>query len=165
MALIISYICHPISGNVPANVAMVKAIMTEIVRTEPDVLPFAPYLTALDILDDNDPEQRARGTSWNRVLLKQSAIDELRLYGDRVSPGMQQEVEWAEEQCLAMRPKIKGMTDATRRWLDNRGATACSCDGECPAAEGVPSRATDYEQREEAGWYGAQDPDEPYPEW
>lgn len=115
----IAYICHPISGDVTGNVEKIKDIMRNIVRHEPDVMPFAPYLTALEILDDAEPKERALGMAWNRQLIAAGFIHELRLYGDRVSDGMRQEVEWGLSVMGSESPVIRGMTSATRLWVNN----------------------------------------------
>ena len=114
--MIVAYIAHPIAGDVAGNVARVKAIMADIIRTESDAAPIAPYLTYLEILDDNKPEERARGMSMNLEQL--AMVDELRLYGDRISKGMWKEIKHFASTVLAgldPTPYILPMTKGTRR--------------------------------------------------
>jgi len=98
----ITYIAHPIGGDVKNNIERVLSIIKEINLTEPDVLPFAPYIVDLMALDDNIPEQRQRGIKNNAHLF--TCVDELRLYGDRISEGMQEEMSIARDYGIPMTP-------------------------------------------------------------
>jgi hypothetical protein len=110
----IVYVAHPISGDVHSNVDIVKDIITHISMTEPDVVPFAPYLTALAVLNDEDPEARALGIRWNYEFFRRGLIDELRLYGDTLSPGMVEEIRFAATHYLPIRP----MNPALRKQVE-----------------------------------------------
>ncbi|WP_231489880.1 helix-turn-helix domain-containing protein [Pedobacter sp. Leaf170] len=90
------YIAHPIGGNVKFNIEKVIKIVGELNRTEPDIIPFAPYLVDCMALDDNKPEERARGFKNNFHYFTSGFVKELRLYGRKISKGMAQEVEWAQ---------------------------------------------------------------------
>jgi hypothetical protein len=114
--MITAYIAHPISGDVEGNVKRVKAIMADIIRDEPTTFPFAPYLTALELLDDDKPDHRARGITWNMRLLNSEVVDEVRLYGDRVSEGMLEEVAVAMMSGIKVVPK----SDAARGWIRSK---------------------------------------------
>lgn len=46
-------------------------------------------------MDDSIPEERERGIKNDTYLIKEGFIDELRLYGDRVSNDMQAEASLA----------------------------------------------------------------------
>ena len=94
--MIVAYIAHPIAGDVRGNIARINSIIADLARSAPNVLPFAPYLTALQVLDDSKPEERALGQLWNRELIERGTVDVLWLYGDRISYGM-----WAEIHCFA----------------------------------------------------------------
>ena len=50
--MVVAYIAHPIAGDVRGNTARIHSIIAELARSEPGILPFAPYLTALQVLDD-----------------------------------------------------------------------------------------------------------------
>lgn len=88
------YIAHPISGDIKKNCERVKTIVSEIIRTRPDVIPIVPYLTTLELLDDNDPKERDKGMEINHFYIKY-VIDELWCFGPYISSGMQIEIEWA----------------------------------------------------------------------
>ena len=91
----IIYIAHPISGDVDANVKSVLDIVKALNMSGLPIVPFAPYIVDVLALDDNIPEQRARGFENNKQLF--NFIDEVWLYGGRISSGMQTEIDWAKE--------------------------------------------------------------------
>lgn len=91
----IAYIAHPIGGDPDGNVKKILAIIKQINLEEPDVVPFAPYLGDVLALDDNNPDERERGIKNDKFLLSKGFIDEVRLYGDRISKGMADEIGYA----------------------------------------------------------------------
>lgn len=106
----IAYIAHPISGDIDGNIIKILAIIKHINLNEPDTVPFAPYLTDCLALDDNIPEQRSRGIYNDIALFHRGVIDEVRLYGSKISNGMKAEVDLAMElgiPVLAYSPEIK----------------------------------------------------------
>lgn len=90
------YIAHPISGDVKGNLEKIRLIARTINLTEPDVVPFAPYWFDCHVLDDNSPEERARGIKNDTEFFHRGTIDEVWLYGDRISNGMAEEIKLAE---------------------------------------------------------------------
>ncbi|MBT12081.1 MAG: DUF4406 domain-containing protein [Oceanospirillaceae bacterium] len=88
----IAYIAHPISGDVKGNLEKIAKIAREINLNEPDVVPFANYFLDCHALDDSKPEERKRGIKNNTHILRSGFVDELRLYGDRISDGMMAEI-------------------------------------------------------------------------
>jgi len=94
--MIVAYIAHPISGDVSENIKKIIAIVRKINLEEPDVVPFVPYLIDLYALYDAVPEERSRGIRNDVELIKRGFIDELRLYGPRISIGMRAEITLAE---------------------------------------------------------------------
>lgn len=92
----IAYIAHPVSGDVDGNIEKILQIVKEINLTEPDTIPFAPYIVDCLALDDTIIEQRERGIKNNIALFKAGFITEIRLYGNKISRGMQAEKELAE---------------------------------------------------------------------
>lgn len=92
----IIYIAHPIGGNVTENIASVLAIVREL-SLENEVIPFAPYIVDVQALNDANPEERAIGFEHNRAIFQSGIIEEVWLYGGRISNGMQTEIEWAKE--------------------------------------------------------------------
>jgi hypothetical protein len=89
----IVYIAHPIAGDPKRNAERVKQIVRRINLTTEMIVPFAPYLVDLEVLDDNNPRQRKRGIKNDHELLMRGFIDELWLYGQRISQGMLEEAK------------------------------------------------------------------------
>jgi len=93
----IVYIAHPLSGDLSNNLEKIKNIIRYINLTEPDILPFAHYFVDCYALDDTIMEERERGIKNDTALLKAGFINELWLYGDKISDGMKHEIELARE--------------------------------------------------------------------
>ena len=91
----IAYIAHPIAGDVMGNIEKIMEIVREINLTEPDVVPFAPYVIDVLALDDDKPEERAIGIDNCIRILMSGIVNELWIYGDRISGGMLAEIEMA----------------------------------------------------------------------
>lgn len=96
-AIINVFVSHPIGGDVKRNIELVRRICGYIFMNNPYILPLVPYLLALEFLNDNDPNDRLRGIAYNRQFFEEGFVDELWLYGDRISAGMWQEIGWARE--------------------------------------------------------------------
>lgn len=92
----IIYIAHKIGGDVEGNVKKVLAIIRQL-SIENKYIPFAPYIVDVQALDDSVPEEREIGMSHNRALFESGVIDEVWLYGGRISSGMETEIKWANE--------------------------------------------------------------------
>ena len=105
------YIAHPISGDVEGNIKKVIDIIRDINLKEPDVHPIAPYIVDLYALRDDIPEERERGFKNTLNILKLGFISEIRLYGDRISSGMQREVEVAKQYGINISPMSDGTID------------------------------------------------------
>lgn len=103
MKLKIAYIAHPVSGDVKGNIEKIKSIVREINLNEPKTVPFVPYLSDLMALDDSIPEERERGIKNNIRLIQSGIVDELRLYGDKVSKGMLAEISLAKSLNIRVR--------------------------------------------------------------
>lgn len=103
------FIAHPINGDVRGNVEKVLRICEE-VHTK-DIIPVAPYLVSLQYLDDEITEDRELGMEANNECFHRHYIDELWLFGDRISAGMKGEVLLAKE----MNIPIIAKTEETRR--------------------------------------------------
>ena len=100
----IVYIAHPISGDIKGNLKSVLSIVRRINLTMPDVIPFAPYWIDCHALNDELPEERARGIKNDTELFKRGFIDEVWLFGCTVSKGMQHEIELAESLGIPVVP-------------------------------------------------------------
>jgi hypothetical protein len=106
----IVYIAHPVGGDVHANIEKILAIIKEINTTQADVVPFAPYIADILAMDDNDPAQRERGILNDLTILKSGMINELWVYGSKISSGVKAEIELAFElniSVIVMSTEIK----------------------------------------------------------
>lgn len=91
----IAYIAHPVGGDVTGNLEKIRAIVRKINLEEPRVVPFVPYYADCVAMDDSVPAERARGFKNNYAFFRKGMVDELRIYGEHISPGMKKEIEWA----------------------------------------------------------------------
>lgn len=91
----IAYIAHPVQGDVAGNIEKILAIVKDINFMYADVVPFVPYLADLMALDDSVPEERARGISNGTTILKSGLVNELWLYGRKITTGMKAEIALA----------------------------------------------------------------------
>ena len=85
------YVCHPYSGDVMANIATCAKIARSIV--DEGHLPMAPQLYLGRFID----ERTERETAMDCCLTMLRNCDEIRVYGDRISPGMRREINLALE--------------------------------------------------------------------
>ena len=99
----IVYIAHPIAGDVHGNVEKILNIVKEINMTREDAVPFAPYITDVLALDDNIPEERSRGIKNGIQILRSGMVDELWVYGEKISGGMAAEIDLAFELNIIIR--------------------------------------------------------------
>ena len=100
----IAYIAHPIGGNVEVNLKRIRKIAREINLHEPSTVPFAPYYLDCVSLDDSNPSERERGIKNDIELMNRGFIDEVRLYGHKISVGMSHEIELAHELGIKVIP-------------------------------------------------------------
>lgn len=106
------FIGHPIGGDVAGNVKKVLAICHE-VHTKEGLIPVVPYLASLQYLDDAVLADRELGMEANHECFRRGYVDELRLYGDKISSGMRGEVAVATQVGVP----IRAMTEGTLRDL------------------------------------------------
>ena len=104
----ISYIAHPIGGNVKSNLRKIRKIIRRINLEEPDIVPFAHYFVDCYCLNDSNPVERERGIKNDTALLKAGFINEIRLYGDHISQGMWNEIHLAETLGITIHPMTQG---------------------------------------------------------
>jgi len=105
----IIYIAHPIGGDVEGNLKKIAQIAREINLEYPDVVPIAPYYLDCHALDDSNPEERQRGILNDSEFFDRKIMDEVWLYGDRISEGMSQEIR----QANAMGIPVISMSEGT----------------------------------------------------
>jgi hypothetical protein len=85
------YICSPLAGNIMQNIENVKLYTRYALNC--GVAPVVPHFFAL-CLDDNIKEERELGLSAGLSLLW--FCDELWVFGDQISQGMQKEIKFCE---------------------------------------------------------------------
>lgn len=112
----VAYIAHPIGGDVLNNLEKIKAIGRKINMEEPEVIPFAHYFFDCYALDDNVPEERERGIKNGIALMRKGFIDEIRLYGDRISTGMSHEIDLAIELGIKVVPMTENTLKEYLEW-------------------------------------------------
>lgn len=90
------YIAHPISGDVPGNLERIRQIVRQINLEDPNTVPFVPYWLDCHALDDTVQEERLRGIRNDHEYFHRKVMNEVWLYGDRISDGMKAEIELAK---------------------------------------------------------------------
>lgn len=111
----IAYIAHPIGGDVVKNLSLLCDIVKEVNDKEPETVPFVPYYADVVALDDDNPIQRERGFKNNLEIISRGLVDELRLYGPRISHGMEVEIKRA----LMHEIPVKAMSSKLEKELIN----------------------------------------------
>lgn len=109
------FIAHPIRGDIKANIESVLDILRK--NHTKETLPFAPYITALQYLDDNVSEQRDLGIAVNKEFFTRKAIDELWLCGEYISSGMKEEVAWSLENGIPVKCYNKDLENELERFV------------------------------------------------
>ncbi len=104
------FVGHPIGGDVQGNVKKVLEICEQI-HTK-DIIPVAPYLVSLQYLDDGVIEDRQLGVEANLECFRRGYVDELWLFGDRISPGMKEEIAIAKKHNVFIVAKTEGTKKA-----------------------------------------------------
>jgi len=92
------YLAHPVSGDVPGNLARTRRWIRWIYDHFPDVAVVADWILTCEVLDDSNPIHRARGLGMDKAVI--ALCDEFWMVGGRVSTGMGIEKEAAERSNL-----------------------------------------------------------------
>lgn len=100
----VAYIAHPVGGDVVNNLKKIAAIGRQINLEESDTIPFSQCYFDCNSLNDDIPEERERGIKNDLALFEKGFIDEVRLYGNRISVGMQKEIDLALKLGIAVIP-------------------------------------------------------------
>jgi hypothetical protein len=94
--MIIAYIAHPIAPHEGVttrdNLIAIKDIVRQVNLKYPDVIPFVPYYADCIALDENIISERERGLRNDEEFFRRRVMDQLWVYGPRVSIGMQHEI-------------------------------------------------------------------------
>ena len=94
------YICSPYAGDVEGNTAQARAYC-RFAAMEKNAIPFAPHLLLPQYMEDSDPQQRELAMFMNMVFL--GKCNELWVFGERRSEGMQQEIAKAKKRRMTIR--------------------------------------------------------------
>jgi hypothetical protein len=111
------FVGHPISGDVKGNTQKVIQICERMHRFY-GVIPVAPYLISLLYLDDSIIQDRLLGIEANHACFESGFVDELWLYGDRISPGMKEEMRAAVCGGIPIIPRTPQATATFGRVLE-----------------------------------------------
>lgn len=107
------FIAHPIGGDIQGNVKKVLKICQNV--HSQTTIPVAPYLVALQYLDDGVVEDRRLGILANLECFHRRYIDELWLFGECISAGMEEEIKLARTYGIPVIPKTPGTKRDLRR--------------------------------------------------
>ena len=90
------YICSPFAGDVEANTEKTRRYCRYAV--DAGCMPIAPHLLYPQFMDDSDPAERDVALKFGFILLSRCA--ELWWFGDVVSQGMRNEIEFANRRGI-----------------------------------------------------------------
>lgn len=88
----IVYIVYLIGGDVENNLEWIRKIVCKLNFNYFDIVLFVFYWFDCYVLDDNIFEERERGIKNDKELFNWGFIDELWLYGLKISNGMKVEI-------------------------------------------------------------------------
>ncbi|PYG89355.1 hypothetical protein LY28_00572 [Ruminiclostridium sufflavum DSM 19573] len=100
----IIYIASPYAGDVKNNIEFAKQACKYVITTGNAF--FCPHLLYPQVLDDNEPEERKLGLNMGKQLLLK--CDELWAFGNRISQGMFEEIEFARQNNIPVK-RIQSM--------------------------------------------------------
>jgi len=115
------YVASPYAGDIENNVKFAKRACRYVI--EQGHAFFAPHLLYPQILDDNNPAERETGLKLGHHMLER--CDEMWVFGDRISSGMEAEIELAKQLGIPIRyvsaEQILGVPDLTYAiWVKGR---------------------------------------------
>jgi hypothetical protein len=113
----VAYIAHPIGGDVEGNLRRIAEIVRHINLNEPETVPFVPYYADCVAMNDADHSERERSIKNDHEFFRRQVIDELRLYGNRISNGMQAEIDLAKMYNIPIRAMNEDMIMLLNRYL------------------------------------------------
>mgnify|MGYP001571157283 FL=1 len=118
------YIAHPVAGNVDENIRDVLRICKEVHTKE--TIPMAPYLVAVQYLNDHLNEERELGIVANIEHFKRKVMDETWVCGPRISEGMKEEIRLSTEYGIPIKcynPKLKSELDKLLQGMRKKSAS------------------------------------------
>ena len=93
------YICSPYAGDIEHNIEMAKKYSRFAV--EHDTIPITPHLLYPQFMDDGNENERRKAEMFNRVHLDR--CDEIWVFGEKISSGMQKEINHARNRKKKIR--------------------------------------------------------------
>lgn len=93
------YVASPYSGDIEKNTEFAKQACRHVMKKGHAF--FAPHLLYPQLLNDAEPTERQAGLDMGLAMLPR--CDELWCYGDRISSGMQLEIEEAQRIGIPIR--------------------------------------------------------------
>ena len=93
------FICSPFAGDVVQNLENARRYSKYAVKQ--GAIPFAPHLLYPQILDDSDKAQRSIGIFFGLVIM--GKCDQLWVFGEHISNGMQTEIDKAKKRGMPIR--------------------------------------------------------------
>jgi len=97
------YVASPYAGDIEKNTEFAKKACRH--TMEQGHVFFCPHLMYPNILDDNKPEERNHAINMGLEVLKK--CDELWCYGEKISHGMNLEIQEAKKQGISIRRIIE----------------------------------------------------------
>jgi hypothetical protein len=103
----IIFVAHPIAGDVEENMKKVLTLCEKIHNS--GFIPIAPYIVSLQYLNDTITEDRELGIEVNSLFFEKKFIDELWLFGNKISRGMWGEIKLARKFNIPIVAKTKNL--------------------------------------------------------
>ena len=85
------FVCSPYRGNEKKNIEFAKQCCKKV--CELNQIPFAPHLYFTQFLDDSIGLERKQGMKYGLEFMK--ICDEVWVFGNTISSGMKEEIEYA----------------------------------------------------------------------
>lgn len=147
------YIASPYAGDIKKNVEFAKAACRY--AMEQGCTPVAVHLLYPQFLDDSNPKERAAGLAMGHQVL--SVCDELWVCGDRISSGMELEIQEAKRMDIPIREvkkeQIQGRSVMSKKygvWAVRSANSVCGAAESWCKHDGKPMK---FESREQASEY------------
>lgn len=105
------FICSPYAGSVMRNVDNAKKYCKFAILK--NNLPIAPHLIFPQFLDDKDREQRRLGLGFGLQLMKY--CQEVWVFGDNITEGMDKEIKAAKKRNKAIRYFTKNCVEVKKQ--------------------------------------------------
>ena len=93
------FIASPYAGDIERNIEYAKQACRHVL--DKGNAFFCPHLLYPQILDDNNPEERKLGIRLGKEVL--TKCDELWAFGNHISSGMFEEIEYAKERGILVK--------------------------------------------------------------